>query len=135
MGNPKKPQESTSKTGPKDQGFMFFNISAEVTYQDQEAPDGEAPNLKREKVAILFRGSSRGITGRELARIHARIILEFQSEYAKEIGKFTKVTPEAKKVVFLTFVPLGVFTDAEFSEGIEIHDTPVTPPAEPEKKA
>lgn len=134
MSNPRKIQKPTEKSGPKEQGFMFFNISAEVTYQDQEAPDGEAPNLKREKVAILFRGSPRGIIGSELARIQVRIILEFQSEYAKEIGKYTKVTPEVKKVVFLTFVPLGVFTDAEFSKGIEIHHTPVTPPAEPEKK-
>jgi hypothetical protein len=134
VANPRKTQKPPKKPDPQAQAYMFFNISAEVSYVDQVPPKGELPNFKREKVAILYRGSSRGIVGKELAHIQARITAEFLNEYAGTLAKITLVIPSVTKVVFLTFVPLGVFTDAEFSAGISFDTQPVSPKAEPEKK-
>lgn len=130
----KKPEKPTKqKPGQQDPAYMFFNISAEISYVDQVPPEGELPNYKREKVAILYRGSPRGIIGKELAHIHARITSEFLNEYAGTLANITKVVPSVTKVVFLTFVPLGVFTEKEFSEGISFETEPKAA-TEPEKK-
>lgn len=128
MGNPRKTQK------PPEQAFMYFNISAEITYVDEATPEGKLPNYKKEKVAILYAATGQGIIGKELAHIHAKMIMQFQKDYAREYGQFNKVIPEAKRVVFLTFVLLGRFTSEQFEAGINFQD-PSKSSTEPEKKA
>lgn len=133
MGNPRKTQKPTKKPGQEQQAFMYFNISAEVTYVDQETPEGKVPNYKKEKVAILYAATGQGIIGKELAHIHAKMIMQFQKDYAQEYGQFNGVVPEAKRVVFLTFVLLGRFTPEQFEAGITFQDPGKSD--KPEKKA
>lgn len=122
MGNPRKTQKPTKKFGYEPQAFMYFNISAEITYVDEATPEGNVPNYKKEKVAILYAATDQGIIGKELAHIHAKMIMQFQRDYAQEYGQFNKVIPEAKRVVFLTFVLLGRFTPEQFEAGITFQD-------------
>lgn len=109
-----------SQDKPADKKYMFFNIAAEITYVDQIPQEGELPNYKRESVSKLYRGSDQGIPGRELARIHEGFQVQFLNEYAGTIARFTKVVPSITKVVILGIFPLGLFTQAEFSEGVNL---------------
>lgn len=109
-----------SQDNPADKKYMFFNIAAEITYVDQVPQEGELPNYKRESISKLYRGSEQGIPGRELARIHESFQVQFLNEYAGTIARFTKVVPGITKVVILGISLLGQYTEAEFSEGVNL---------------
>lgn len=127
-------REEKGTKGGEPQKYLFFNITAEVTYVDQIPPEGEPPVYKKEKVEMLYRGSDAGISGREWARIKANFIVQFQNEYAGTLARFTRVVPEVTKAVVISCFPLGLFTDEEFSRGVQEYLDQATKQATPPEK-
>lgn len=119
------------KKAPEEQKYMYFSITAEVSYVDEVPPEGQLPVYKREKTSMLYAGTSEGIRGAELQRITTNFEILFHNEYAQTLATITKTVPQVTKIVILSICALGYFTQAEFGQGIKL---PLPPEAEPEKK-
>lgn len=100
--------------------YAFFHVCGQVTYREVGEEADYQPELKREIVTMLYRGSDKGINGMEYASLHNGLVEQLEKEQ-EEALKLKKRVLVIEKCDIMTIFPLGLFTQEKFEEGITLN--------------
>jgi hypothetical protein len=116
------PSAAELKKKMEEQQYMYWNVSATLTYVDTETLPGKAPELKSWTLSIFHR-STNPLYGGELSKINNRLVYEFMKQYEEAHRDLpVQIVPEVRRMTLLSVSFLGTMTQAQWMMGVEAQE-------------